>query len=58
MIGDLMNLLFRSGIPYDAQRNKFSVKPEDMPRIQNQMELMQEENRWMTRPMNDWMNND
>ena len=58
MIGDLFTLLFRSGIPYDAERNQFSLKPEDMSRVEHQMELMQEENRWMTRPMSDWINND
>ena len=60
MIGDLMNLLFRSGIPYDAERNEFRVRPEDMSRIEQQRDLMEQEERWMSssRTKNEWYDND
>lgn len=48
MIGDMFNLLFRSGIPYDAERNEFRVRPEDMSRIEFQRDLMEQEERWMS----------
>lgn len=48
MIGDMFNLLFRSGIPYDSERNEFKVRPEDMPRIEAQRQIMEEEERWMS----------
>ena len=46
MIGDFFNLLFRSGIPYDAEKNEFRVRPEDAARIEFQRELMEQENSW------------
>ena len=60
MIGDLMNLLFRSGIPYDAERNEFRVRPEDMSRIEHQRDLMEQEERWLSssRTRNEWYDND
>lgn len=60
MIGDLMNLLFRSGIPYDAERNEFRVRPEDMARIEFQRDIMEQEERWMSssRTRNERYDND
>ena len=58
MIGDLMNLLFRSGIPYDAERNEFRVRPEDMSRIEQQRNLMEQEERWMSSSRKEWYDND
>ena len=50
MIGDFFNLLFRSGIPYDAEKNEFRVRTEDIARIQFQRDLMEQEERWMASP--------
>lgn len=60
MIGDMMNLLFRAGIPYDAERNEFRVKPEDMFRIEHQRDLIEQEERWFSssRTKNEWYDND
>lgn len=49
MIGDLMNILFRTGVEYDATRNQFNVKPEDIPRIQQTYEQALEEESWFRR---------
>lgn len=43
MLGDMMNLLFRSGIPYDAEKNEFVIRPEDFARIEFQREQMEQE---------------
>lgn len=48
MISDMINLLFRSGIPYDAEKNEFRVRPEDTARIEFQRQIMEDEERWMT----------
>lgn len=60
MIGDMFNLLFRSGIPYDAEKNEFKVRPEDVARIDFQRDLMEQEERWMSssRTRNEWYDND
>ena len=60
MIGDMFNLLFRSGIPYDAEKNEFKVRPEDVARIDFQRDLMEQEERWMSssRTKNEWYDND
>ena len=47
MIGDMFRVLFGAGIPYDAERNEFRVRPEDMPRIEHQRDLLEQEERWM-----------
>jgi hypothetical protein len=47
MMNDFMNLLFKVGIPYDAERNEFSVRPEDMARIETQQRIDQENEQWM-----------
>ena len=47
MIGDMFRILFGAGIPYDAERNEFRVRPEDMPRIEHQRDLLEQEERWM-----------
>ena len=49
MISDLMNILFRSGVEYDAAHNQFNVKPEDIPRIQHTYEQAVEEENWFRR---------
>ena len=56
MMNDFMNLLFKTGIPYDAERNEFRVRPEDIPRIEHQRELDRQEQQWMNRPH--WNNHD
>lgn len=60
MISDLMNLLFRSGIPYDAERNEFRVRPEDISRIEHQRDLIEQEERWSSssRTHKEWYDND
>lgn len=40
---NLFDLLFRSGVPYDAEKNEFLVRFEDIPRLQMQEELMKQE---------------
>lgn len=45
---DLMNDLFRAGIPYDAERNEFRVRPEDVARLEFQREIKEQEERWMS----------
>ena len=47
MIGDMFRILFGAGIPYDAERNEFRVRPEDMPRIEHQRDLLEQEERLM-----------
>lgn len=44
---NLFDLLFRSGVPYDAQKNEFLVRFEDIPRLQMQEELMKQEQEMM-----------
>ena len=44
---NLFDLLFRSGVPYDAEKNKFLVRFEDIPRLQMQEELMKQEQQMM-----------
>ena len=56
MINDFMNLLFKTGIPYDAERNEFRVRSEDIPRIEHQQRIEQEHEQWMNRPH--WSNHD
>lgn len=60
MIGDMFRILFGAGIPYDAERNEFRVRPEDMPRIEHQRDLLEQEERWMnsSRTMKEWYDND
>ena len=47
MIGDMFRILFGAGIPYDAERNEVRVRPEDMPRIEHQRDLLEQEERLM-----------
>lgn len=58
MIGDLMNILFRSGVPYDAEKHTFNVRPEHIPLIQQQYEQVAEEEFFSlsktTRPIRGW----
>lgn len=58
MIGDLMNLLFRAGIPYDPIKNEFTVRPEDMSRIEHQRDLLEQEERRMASSRGEWYDND
>ena len=58
MTGDMFNLLFRAGIPYDAEKNEFRVRPEDMSRIERQRDLMEQEERWMSSSRKEWYDND
>lgn len=44
---NLFDLLFRSGVPYDAEKNEFQVRFEDIPRLQMQEELMKQEQQMM-----------
>lgn len=44
---NLFDLLFRSGVPYDAEKNEFLVRFEDIPRLQMQEELMKQEQEMM-----------
>jgi len=44
---NLFDLLFRSGVPYDAEKNEFQVRFEDIPRLQMQEELMKQEQEMM-----------
>lgn len=44
---NLFDLLFRSGIPYDTEKNEFQVRFEDIPRLQMQEELMKQEQQMM-----------
>lgn len=44
---NLFDLLFRSGIPYDTEKNEFLVRFEDIPRLQMQEELMKQEQEMM-----------
>lgn len=48
MLNDFMNLLFRAGVPYDAEKNEFRVRPEDISRIEFQRDQMEQEERWMS----------
>ena len=47
MMADFINLLFRSGIPYDAEKNEFIVRQEDLARIEFQRDLIEQERRMM-----------
>ena len=60
MMNDVMNLLFRAGIPYDAERNEFRVGLQDIPRIERQRDLIEQEERWMSssRSYNPWIDYD
>jgi len=60
MIRNMFNLLFHSGIPYDAEKNEFKVRPEDFARIDFQRDLMEQEERWISssRTKNEWYDND
>lgn len=58
MIGDLMNLFFRAGIPYDAEKNEFRIRPEDMSRIELQRDLLEQEERRMASSRSEWYDND
>jgi len=49
MIGDMMNALFRSGVPYDAEKNTFDLKPEHMHRLQQQYDSQLDEENWFRR---------
>jgi len=44
---NLFDLLFRSGVPYDTEKNEFLVRFEDIPRLQMQEELMKQEQEMM-----------
>ena len=44
---NLFDLLFRSGVPYDTEKNEFLVRFEDIPRLQMQEELMKQEQQMM-----------
>ena len=44
---NLFDLLFRSGVPYDAEKNEFLVRFEDIPRLHMQEELMKQEQEMM-----------
>jgi hypothetical protein len=60
MIGDFFNILFGAGVPYDAEKNEFRVRPEDAARIDMQRDLLEQEERW-NRPavmFNETYNND
>lgn len=46
MMNDIIDLLFRSGIPYDPEKNEFKVRQEDVSRIEFQRDLMEQERRW------------
>ena len=55
-----MNLLFRSGVPYDAEKNEFRIRPEHLPMIEHQRDLMEQDERWLasSRTRKDWYDND
>jgi hypothetical protein len=53
-----MNLLFRAGIPYDPIKNEFTVRPEDMSRIEHQRDLLEQEERRMASSRGEWYDND
>lgn len=47
-IFDTFNEFFRAGIPYDAERNEFRVRPEDIARLEFQRGIKEQEERWMS----------
>ena len=48
MINEMMNLLFRSCVPYDPEKNEFRVRPEHLPMIEHQRDLMEQDERWFS----------
>lgn len=40
---DMMNSMFRSGVPYDAETHTFQVRPEHMHLIEQQRQQIDEE---------------
>lgn len=57
---NLYDLLFRSGIPYDAEKNEFRMRPEDVARVEFQRDILEQEERWMSssRTTKEWYDND
>lgn len=51
-IFDTFNEFFRAGIPYDAERNEFRVRPEDIARLEFQRGIKEQEERWMSSSRN------
>lgn len=49
---DIFNLAFRSGVPYDPQKNQFNIGPAEAARMDWQRQQEQEMNSWVNRPMN------
>lgn len=54
---DMMNAMFRSGVPYDAETNTFQVKPEHAYLIEQQREKIAEEKRFRSVPIWDYTSN-
>lgn len=48
---DLFNLAFRSGVPYDAEKNEFRVGAAEAARMEFQRQQDEEMNRWINQPM-------
>lgn len=44
---NFFDLLFRTGVPYDAEKNEFTIRFEDIPRLQQQEELLKMEQNLM-----------
>lgn len=55
---NLYDLLFRSGVPYDAEKNEFKVRPEHTPMIEWQRDLMEQEERLMSSSRKEGYDND
>lgn len=57
---NLYDLLFRSGVPYDAEKNEFRMRPEDIARVEFQRDILEQEERWMSssRTHKEWYDND
>ena len=51
---DMMNAMFRSGVPYDADTNTFQVRPEHTHLIEQQREKIAEEKRFRSVPIWDY----
>lgn len=48
---DIFNLAFRSGVPYDPQKNQFNIGPAEAARMDFQRQQEQEMNQWINQPI-------
>lgn len=46
---NLLNALFRTGIPYDAEHNQFTVQLQDVHRLENECRQIAQEEEWPRR---------